>query len=91
VYHVTYTVYIDAAHETRVYPGWDDSVSPPTTTGPIVVTKDDRENGFTETLSMSVTAHLSPAGLPDGGESIADAQSNGQVQSLSRTYVFPRR
>ncbi|MDY3560568.1 hypothetical protein R5W23_001812 [Gemmata sp. JC673] len=75
---VDYAVYNDAAHEVRTYTGWDASTNRPT--GPTTVTREDRANGYTETLTMSAAPAVS-GGRPTGAESIA------QVQSLSRSYV----
>lgn len=75
---VDYTVYDDAAHLTRYYPGWNTSTNAPT--GPTTVTRTDRANGYTEALTMSATPAVS-SGRPTGGESIA------QIQSLSRSYT----
>ncbi|OWK35000.1 Alkaline phosphatase [Fimbriiglobus ruber] len=75
--NVTYTVYDDADHEVRVYPGWNASTD--TTTGPIQVTREDRANNYTETFTMSATPHTT-GGVPDGTEAITG------IQSLTRTY-----
>jgi RHS repeat-associated protein len=75
--HVTYTVYNDANHEVRTYRGWDATNNVPT--GPTAVTREDRANGYTETLTMSAAPHLT-GGRPDGTEAI------GSLQSLSRSY-----
>ncbi|MDY3560564.1 hypothetical protein R5W23_001808, partial [Gemmata sp. JC673] len=75
---VDYAVYNDAAHEVRTYTGWDASTNRPT--GPTTVTREDRANGYTETLTMSAAPAVS-GGRPTGAESIA------QVQSLSRSTV----
>ena len=76
--NVTYTVYNDANHEVRVYPGWTGT----TTTGPTVVTREDRTHdpSYTETFTMSATPHLTN-GVPDGTEAYAF------LQSLSRTIT----
>ena len=42
--NVTYTVYNDAQHEVRVYPGWNSSTH--TTTGPTKVYREDWTNGL---------------------------------------------
>jgi RHS repeat-associated protein len=76
--NVTYTVYDDPDHAMRVYPGWNSSTGTPT--GPTQVTREDRPGGYTETLTMSATPHLT-SGVPDGTEAI------GSVQSLSRQYT----
>ncbi|MDY3557370.1 hypothetical protein R5W24_006560, partial [Gemmata sp. JC717] len=75
---VDYTVYDDDAHEVRSYSGWDATTNRPT--GPTTVTRQDRANGYTETLTMSAAPAVS-GGRPTGAEAIS------QVQSLSRTYV----
>src|SRR5262249_8285345 len=77
-HHVTYTVYDDPDHEQRVYPGWNSATGRPT--GPTQVYREDRANGYTETITMSVAPHLT-AGVPDGFESIS------QLQSLSRSLA----
>jgi RHS repeat-associated protein len=71
---VNLTVYNDAAHEVRYYPGWNDLSSVPTQ--PTVVTREDRAGRYTETLTMTA-----PRGYPLGSEPIS------QVQSLSRQYM----
>ena len=75
--HVTYTVFLDTNHEVRTYPGWDSTNNVPT--GPTQVARDDRANGYTETLTMAATPSVS-GGRPTGAESI------GSLQSLSRVY-----
>ncbi|MBM4017216.1 MAG: hypothetical protein FJ288_02640 [Planctomycetes bacterium] len=78
----TYTVYLDAAHETRVYPGWNSSTHQ--TTGPTVVTRQDWARGYTETLTMSAApAYDEETGEPTGTEEISD------IQTLSRVYINP--
>jgi RHS repeat-associated protein len=76
--NVTYTVYNDANHEVRVYPGWTGT----TTTGPTQVTRQDRTHdpSYTETFTMSATPHVTN-GQPDGTEAYAF------LQSLSRTIT----
>ncbi len=74
---VDYTVYNDANHEVRTYPAWNSGTNTPT--GPITVSRDDRANGYRESLTMSATPTAS-GGRPTGTESIAN------VESLSRTY-----
>jgi RHS repeat-associated protein len=76
--NATYVVYDDIDHEERVYPGWNSSTSTPT--GPTQVVRQDYANGYTETLTMSATPHLT-SGVPDGTESI------GSVQTLSRSLT----
>src|SRR5262249_2228746 len=76
--NVTYTVYNDANHELRVYPGWNGT----TTTGPTQVGREDRAHdpSYTETFTMSATPHLTN-GVPDGTEPYA------YLQSLSRAIT----
>lgn len=76
--NITYTVYNDPDHEVRVYPGFVSGTG--LTTGPTQVYRDDHSAGYTETLTMSATPHLT-GGVPDGTEAI------GSVQTLSRSYV----
>jgi RHS repeat-associated protein len=80
--NVTYTVYNDPRHESRVYPGWQAATHQ--TTGPIRVQREDREHSpsYNEALTMSVAPHVSD-GRPDGTEEI------GNIQSLSRTLTSP--
>jgi RHS repeat-associated protein len=76
--NVTYTVYNDANHEVRLYPGWNGS----TTTGPTQVTREDRAHdpSYVESFTMSVAPHLTN-GQPDGTEPYAF------LQTLSRTLT----
>jgi RHS repeat-associated protein len=74
---IDYTVYKDAAHEVRFYAGWNTSTNTPT--GPTTVVRDDRANGYTETLTMSAAPSVTE-GRPTGTESISS------LQSLSRSY-----
>ncbi|MBO0696925.1 MAG: RHS repeat protein, partial [Zavarzinella sp.] len=74
---VTYTVYKDPEHETRVY-RWDPVNG--VRIGPTVVTRDDHDHGYSETLTMSAAPNLT-GGRPDGTEAVSD------IQSLSRTVV----
>jgi RHS repeat-associated protein len=76
--NITYTVYNDAAHEVRVYPGWDATNNVPT--GPTQVYREDRAHGYVETLTMSATPTVS-GGRPTGTEAISG------VQSLSRSVL----
>ncbi len=92
--NVTYTVYKDAQHEVRTYPGWDTTSAPvcnavtPCTTGPIQVTREDRARGYSETLTISgmpaVQEDPQDPGtyLPTGGEAITT-----NVKTLSRTHT----
>lgn len=87
----TYTVYNDAAHEVRVYPGWDATSAAPT--GPTRVAREDWAHGYREVLTMSALPLLS-GGRPTGQESISLVQSlrreilddNGRVGAVD-TYV----
>jgi hypothetical protein len=54
--NVSYTVYIDTNHETRVYPGWQSGSS--TTTGPTQDYREDRTNSYIEQLTMSAAPHV---------------------------------
>jgi RHS repeat-associated protein len=74
---VDYSVYNDAGHETRSYPGWDTTTNRPT--GPTTVMREDRAGNYTETLTMSAAPTVS-SGRPTGAEAIS------AVQSLSREY-----
>ena len=76
--NVTYTVYDDVDHETRVYAGWNSGTGLPT--GPTQVERYDMAGSYEETLTMSATPHLT-SGVPDGTEAIAS------IQTLSRTYI----
>ena len=80
--NITYTVYLDPEHETRVYPGFYTTSSGTVghTTGPIQVTRDDVDNNYSETFTMAVAPQLT-SGVPDGGETI------GNIQSLSRSLM----
>ncbi len=75
---ITYTVYDDVNHEVRVYPGWNRATNTPT--GPTVVMREDRQNGYTETLTMSA-APSSINGVPIGTEAISG------VQTLERDFT----
>jgi RHS repeat-associated protein len=76
--NITYTVYNDANHEVRVYPGWTGTA----TTGPTLVSREDRSHdpSYTETFTMSATPHVTN-GQPDGSEAYAF------LQSLARTIA----
>lgn len=76
--NLTYTVYIDAAHEVRVYPSWNSSTHTPT--GPNQVYREDWSHSYTETLTLTATPHLT-GGLPDGSEALSG------LQTLSRSHV----
>jgi RHS repeat-associated protein len=75
--NVTYTVYKDVDHEVRTYPGWDGTSA---TTGPTVVSREDRSRNYRESLTMSASPSVSSA-KPTGTESIAS------IQSLSRQVL----
>ena len=64
--NVTYTVYLDALHEVRVYTGWDSTTD--TATGPTEVEFSN------ETLTMSATPSVTD-GVPNGSEAISDVQT----------------
>ncbi len=70
--NVTYTVYLDAQHEVRVYPGWNARTD--TTTGPTQVSIQDPADAVSETLTMVATPHLTD-GAPDGSEAISAVES----------------
>jgi RHS repeat-associated protein len=76
--NVTYVVYRDDLHESRVYRGWDATNNVPT--GPTEVTREDWARGYTESVTMAATPTVS-GGRPTGTESI------GGVQSLSRKIL----
>jgi hypothetical protein len=81
---ITYTVYNDANHEVRVYPGWDSTTHAPT--GPTQVTREDRDHGYTETLTTSATPALNGSNLPTGAESITAAYSRSAENGNSETF-----
>ncbi len=74
----SYTVYNDANHELRHYPGWDTTTNRPT--GPTQVLRADRPGGYLETLTMSATPAVSN-NRPTGTEAI------GSLQTLARDYT----
>ena len=76
--NITYTVYDDVNHEVRVYAGWNSTTG--TALEPTAVYREDWDNGYTETLTMSATPHLTN-GVPDGTEAISG------LQSLSRSLT----
>ena len=90
---VTYTVYDDADHEVRVYPGWyynaDSRVYE--TTGPVEVYREDWANSYTESLTYSFTDGWSPNSAyvtddaPNGTELLTN--SNVVIRSLSRSLL----
>ena len=53
---IDYTVYDDPDHEARSYLGWNSATGLPT--GPTLVMREDRANGYTESLTMTATPHL---------------------------------
>jgi RHS repeat-associated protein len=76
--NVTYTVYLDAQHEERVYPGWNAATGTPT--GPTEVYRQDAADGYDEAFTMTAAPHLSN-GVPDGTEAVSG------LQSLQRDYT----
>jgi RHS repeat-associated protein len=74
--NVTYTVYDDVNHAVRTYAGWNGGTGAPT--GPTRVTRYDMAGGYTETLTMSATPHLT-GGVPDGTEAISGVQTLSRV------------
>src|SRR5205807_1312518 len=74
----TVVTYDARGHAVRTYAGWDATAGLPT--GPTAVTREDWSGGYTESLTMSATPHLT-GGVPDGTEAV------GGVQSLSRRLV----
>jgi YD repeat-containing protein len=87
--NITYTVYKDAAHEVRTYPGWQSSSNLPT--GPTIITREDFSHSYedtvnspsyTETLTISTARPLSN-GQADGSETF----TMSAVQALSRSYT----
>ena len=79
-HNITYIVYDDPDHEVRTYQGWNAGTGTPT--GPTEVVRDDLAHGYTETLTMSATPHLT-GGVPDGTEPISN------IQSLERDLTNP--
>jgi YD repeat-containing protein len=89
--NVTCTVYNDAAHEVRTYPGWNSTTH--TTTGPIEVQREywpqagaptGEQTMYEETLTSSATpTYNATTNLPTGQETID--QTN--IQSLSRSLL----
>ncbi len=69
-------VYNDPDFSMRVYPGWRSGVGP---TGPTQLAREDRVNGYFETLTMSATPAMNAAGAPLGTEAISS------VDTLLRT------
>ena len=89
--NVTCTVYNDAAHEVRIYPGWNSTTH--TTTGPIEVQRGywpeagapaGEQTMYEETLTSSATpTYNATTNLPTGQETID--QTN--IQSLARSLL----
>ena len=80
--NVTYTVYDDANHAQRVYPGWHQDLTSGlwTTTGPVQVIRDDLPNNYSESLTYAYTP-ASGVTVPTGTDTIAN------LQTLSRTLM----
>lgn len=76
--NTTYTVYNDAAHEIRIYQGWQLSTETPT--GPTMVIREDRAHGYVETLTMTATPSNDGTDHPTGTEEISS------LQTLARSY-----
>jgi RHS repeat-associated protein len=81
--NITYTVYNDANHERRIYPGWNPDTNTPT--GPTQVWREDRAHSpsYVETLTMSAVPNVGADGAPDGSEPVS------RVESLSRMFTSP--
>ncbi|MCI0463316.1 MAG: hypothetical protein L0Z62_40735, partial [Gemmataceae bacterium] len=77
--NVTYVVYKDTTYEVRVYVGWDSGTNKPT--GPTLLQRTDRANGYAETLTMSAAPALDGSNKPTGAESVSG------LQSLARSYL----
>jgi RHS repeat-associated protein len=75
--NITYIVYKDTQHETRMYPGWNSSTNTPT--GPTRVVRDDHLGSYVEQLTMTAAPAVS-GGVPTGTEAISG------LRSLSRSY-----
>ena len=81
--NVTYTLYQDATHQERTYPGWYmDAGGAYHTTGPIQVSREDRGHSpsYSETFTMAVSPGVTN-GRPDGSEAV------GNLQTLSRRFT----
>jgi len=82
--NITYTVYNDANHEERVYPGFVSGA----TTGPIEIYRtvypsaNSSDFLYTEMITSSATPHLTSS-VPDGTETI----SSSNIQSLERDFT----
>ena len=77
--NVTYTIYNDANHEVRTYPGWQTGSK--TTTGPVQVQREDRSTAtiYLETMTMApspsdITVD-STTGAPTGLEAVSNVQT----------------
>lgn len=80
--NITYTVYKDANHEVRTYPGWDPTYH--TVSGPIIVQREDRGRHYSEILTMSPDPDFTGSSnnyIPTGAETIS------HLESLSRSIV----
>jgi RHS repeat-associated protein/uncharacterized delta-60 repeat protein len=73
----TYTVYNDAAHEVAVYPGW--SAASGTTTGPVLVSRENRGLGYSETFE---TSHFTPSGSPGSYVPPTSVSVNGETTTV---------
>ena len=89
---VTFTVYNDANHEIRVYPGWHENSSGQwLPTGPVSDYRTDSTGKYTETLTYSWTnvanlqSYLNTNNTPTGQEPLTG--SNVAIQSLSRSIL----
>lgn len=75
---VTYTIYKDADHEVRVYPGWTGSE----TTGPVQVWREDWGLKYTDMMTLSGTVDFD-TGVPTGKELLTDLD----LETLTRSRV----
>lgn len=75
--NITHTVYLDSDWETRIYPGWTGTAP----TGPTIVTRRDKLNNYSETLTSNKAPALS--GSDPTGAEIIDTAS---LQTLNRTF-----
>ena len=89
---VTFTVYNDANHEIRVYPGWHENSSGQwLPTGPVSDYRTDSTGKYTETLTYSWTnvanlqSYLNTNNTPTGQEPLTGG--NVAIQSLSRSIL----
>src|SRR5262245_10747898 len=89
--HVDYTVYKDAAHEVRLYAGWDSGTNLPT--GPTMLLREDRAGSYSEALTMTATPTVS-GGRPTCGECVSGlerlvrgyAKAAGHVTDADRYF-----